>query len=87
MNHGKICTHSLRLDQSIEFGQKCRKEQRWDEAHKELLQKWWLINLACNNTVGRDLHETETWYDLLLLKLFQIDLSGASSETHTDSLI
>jgi hypothetical protein len=27
---GKICTHSLNLDQSIEFGQKLRKEQRWD---------------------------------------------------------
>jgi ankyrin repeat protein len=94
--HGEIRTHSLTLDQSIEFGQKCRKEQRWDkdgltDAQKdEIFQKWCLIDLACdsanlahNSAIGCDLHAAGTWY-AELLKL-QIALSGASSETHTDS--
>jgi|GEM_PF-5888778 len=94
VKHGKILTPSLGEQESVEFGQKCRKEQRGNETSSltdtqkdEIFQKWYLMNLACSSTIeGSNLQDTQTWYVDLLKLLLQIDLSGVNSgELHTDS--
>lgn len=100
VTYKEILTNSLSEKDSTAFGQHCRKEQRWDEEDplallikeqndKLFLQKVFLINQSCNETLGCNLYEAENWFSNLL-NYFpsiseQIDAAGIDSGFHANT--
>jgi hypothetical protein len=76
----EILTCSLNAQESIEFGQKCRKEQRWDKDNK-LKEEKTLINSAVSD------QNAEIEQDAIVLPIVELGLAGVSSTLNIDTLL
>jgi hypothetical protein len=75
---GEILTCSLNAQESIEFGQKCRKEQRWDKDNK-LKEEKTLIDSAVSD------QNAEIEQDAIVLPIVELELAGINSTLNIDN--
>jgi hypothetical protein len=68
----------LNEKESIEFGQKCRKEQRWDKDN-ELKEGRFFIDSAVSD------QNAEIEQDAIVLPIVELELAGINSTLNIDN--